>query len=69
MSVYFSTAVLIGDTVNKETNIVDEQKNNSFLLILLCFYSNQTVPGFKILTLLLIRVFAIIEFNPLTHKI
>ena len=26
MSVYFSTAVLIGDTVNKETNIVNEQK-------------------------------------------
>ena len=26
MSVYFSTAVLIGDTVNKEANIVNEQK-------------------------------------------
>ena len=26
VSVYFSTAVLIGDTVNKETNIVNEQK-------------------------------------------
>ena len=26
MSVYFSTAVLIGDTVNKEPNVVNEQK-------------------------------------------
>ena len=26
MSVYFSIAVLIGDTINKETNIVNEQK-------------------------------------------
>ena len=27
MSVYFSTAVPIGDTVNKETNIVNEQNS------------------------------------------